>query len=113
VSGVSGLVLDGIRPQTFLLKRFEGHKWSIAQIAFVAVQEILDQREVRDRVGGAIDLGNQRTTMRKFQGYDCVQFTALVFGKSWASQARVKLQFTSLSKFYRESPSNYFDFDKM
>ena len=61
----------------------------------------------------AIDLGDQRTTMRKFQGYDCVQFTALVFGKSWASQARVKLQFTSLSKFYRESPSNYFDFDKM
>jgi hypothetical protein len=80
---------------------------------FLAAQEILDQREVRDRVGGAIDLGDPRTTMRKLQGYDCVQFTALVFGKSWASQARVKLQFTSLSKFYRESPSNYFDFDNM
>lgn len=49
MSGVSGLVLDGIRPQTFLLKRFEGHKWSIAHIAFLAAQEILDQREVRDR----------------------------------------------------------------
>jgi hypothetical protein len=46
----------------------------------------------------AIDLGDPRTTMRKLQGYDCVQFTALVFGKSSASQARVKLQFTSLSK---------------
>ena len=52
MSGVSGLVLDGIRQQTFLLKRFEGHKWSIVHIAFVAAQEILDQLEVID--GGCV-----------------------------------------------------------
>ncbi|MEG4403495.1 hypothetical protein [Microcoleus sp. MON2_D5] len=49
LSGVSGLVLDGIRPQTFLLKRFESHKWSIAHIVFLEAEEILDQREVIDR----------------------------------------------------------------
>jgi hypothetical protein len=47
---------------------------------FLADEEILDQREVRDRVGGAIDLGGVRTAMRKFRGYSCVQFTALVLG---------------------------------
>jgi hypothetical protein len=67
-------VLDGIRPQTFLLKRFEGHKWSIAHIAFLAAQEILDQREVRD-------MGFGRSNRRIwFRGYGCVQFTALVLG---------------------------------
>ncbi|MEG4580985.1 hypothetical protein QUA71_15420 [Microcoleus sp. MON1_C5] len=41
-------MLDGIRQQIFLLKRFEGHKWSIAHIAFVVAEEILDQLEVID-----------------------------------------------------------------
>ena len=70
---------------------------SIAHMAFLVAQEILDQPHYRGV--GASDLGNQRTTMRKFQGYGCAQFTAFVFGKSWASEATVKIQFTSLSKF--------------
>lgn len=32
--------------------------WSIAHMAFLATEEILDQREVRDRVGGAIERTN-------------------------------------------------------
>jgi hypothetical protein len=41
-------------------------------MAFLADEEILDQREVRDRVGGAIGFGGVRTAMRKFRGYGCV-----------------------------------------
>ncbi|MCY7384996.1 MAG: hypothetical protein LH628_20925 [Microcoleus sp. CAN_BIN18] len=38
--------------------------WSIAHIAFLAAKEILGQREVIDRVGGAIGLGGARTSSR-------------------------------------------------
>ena len=55
--------------------------WSIAHIVFLVAEEILDQREVRDRVGGAINLGGVRTAMRKFRGYGCRKVTPEVVGK--------------------------------